>query len=276
MINPQHPELSISRQCQLVGLPHSTYYAKPSTLTSEDDLVLMAKIDRIYTDCPFYGSRRITKTLQRQGIRVNRKRVQRLMRVMGIQGMAPGPRTSRPAVGHKIYPYLLRDTVIDHRDQVWSADITYIPLPRGFMYLTAVVDWYSRKVLSWELSNTMDSAFCVWALQGALYRATPEIFNTDQGSQFTSSAFIEVLKDHDIAISMDGRGRALDNVFSERLWRSVKYEDVYLKRYEDVPTLTAGLGDYFDFYNNRRLHQNLDYRTPSEVYAGLELLSAVR
>ncbi len=228
----------------------------------------MDLIDEQYTQAPFYGSRRMTAHLRAMGYGINRKRVQRLMRTLGLAGMAPGPNTSRPHPEHKIYPYLLRGMVIDHPGQVWSTDITYIRLLHGFVYLVAVVDWYSRKVLSWRISNTMEAEFCVDCLEEALQRyGAPEIFNTDQGSQFTSDAFTGVLKAHGIQISMDGRGRALDNVFVERLWRSVKYEDIYLKGYANVPELMVGLTEYFAFYNGRRYHQSLDYATPDQVYS---------
>ncbi len=232
------------------------------------DLFLAKKIDEIYTDRPYYGSRRIKVELRRRyGIRVNRKLVQRWMRRMGIEGVCPRHNTSRPAPGHVVYPYLLRDVTIDHVDQVWSTDITYIPMRSGSMYLVAVIDWYSRRVLSWRLSNTLDSSFCVAALEDALATGRrPEIFNTDQGSQFTSKVFLAPLKANGIAISMDGRGRALDNVFIERLWRSVKYECIYLNEFDSAFALNAELAAYFRFYNTDRPHQSLNYATPEEVY----------
>lgn len=227
----------------------------------------MRMIDEIYTRSPFYGSRRITAQLNRDhNEEWNRKRIQRLMRIMGIRGVAPGPDTSRPHPENKIYPYLLRDMAIDKVNQVWSTDITYIPMARGFMYLVAVIDWYSRYVLSWELSNTMDTTFCIDALEKALGVSTPTVFNTDQGAQFTSLAFTKVLLDKDIKISMDGRGRALDNIFVERLWRTVKYENIYMNDYQSVPELRCGLKRYFEFYNQERLHQSLDYQTPVEIH----------
>ena len=230
-------------------------------------MTLLAQIDAEYTRHPFYGSRKMTAYLRRLGHRINRKRVQRLMGKLGLAGMAPGPDTSRPHPQHKTYPYLLRGVEVTQPNQVWSSDITYLRLARGFVYLAAVIDWYSRKVLAWHVSNTQDSGFCVDCLEQALQTCgAPEIFNTDQGCQFTSEAFTGVLKRHGIAISMDGRGRALDNIFVERLWRSVKHEDVYLKGYASVPELLLGLTEYFVFYNMQRTHQSLGYRTPHEVY----------
>lgn len=233
----------------------------------EQELNLLTLIDAEYTRHPFYGSRKITVYLRSLGHSINRKRVQRLMRRQGLAGMAPGPNTSRPHPQHKVYPYLLRGLPITQPNQVWSTDITYIRLARGFVYLVAIIDWYSRKVLAWRVSNTMDAGFCVDCLEQALQNYdAPEIFNTDQGSQFTSDAFTGVLKARGIAISMDGRGRALDNIFVERLWRSVKHEDVYLKGYASMPELLMGLTAYFAFYNTERLHQSLNYSTPDKVY----------
>ena len=228
----------------------------------------MSMIDEIYTRCPFYGSRKITAQLNRdqEHQQWNRKRIQRLMRIMSIQGVAPGPNTSQPHPEHKIYPYLLRGVTIKQVNHVWRTDITYIPMAKGFMYLVAVIDWYSRYVLSWTLSNTLETSFCTEALEQALNIATPEIFNTDQGVQFTSQAFTQILLDKAISISMDGRGRALDNIFVERLWRTVKYENIYMNEYQTVLELRHGLTRYFDFYNNERIHQSLDYLTPSEVF----------
>ena len=229
--------------------------------------MLLAEIDAEYTRHPFYGSRKMTAYLCGMGRRINRKRVRRLMGLLGLAGMAPGPNTSRPHPQNKVYPYLLRGMEIERPNVAWSSDITYIRLARGFMYLVAVIDWYSRKVLAWRVSNTLDSGFCVDCLEQALQAyGAPEIFNTDQGSQFTSDAFTGVLKAHGIAISMDGRGRAADNIFVERLWRSMKHEDVYLKGYATVPELLLGLTAYFVFYNTERPHQSLDYRTPADVY----------
>lgn len=228
---------------------------------------MLALIDAEFTRRPFYGSRKMKVYLQNLGYKINRKRVQRLMVILGLSGMAPGPNTSRPHPEHKVYPYLLRGITVTRPNQVWSTDITYIRLPRGFVYLVAVIDWYSRRVLSWRISNTMDSSFCVDCLEQALQEfGIPEIFNTDQGSQFTSDAFTGVLLEKGIKISMDGRGRALDNIFVERLWRSVKYEDVFLKGYATVSELLLGLTEYFVFYNTERFHQSLDYTTPDQVY----------
>ena len=259
--------ISISRQCELLGLPRSTLYY-PKRGPSEEDLELMRMLDEQFTKTPFYGSRRMTAWLYRQDREVNRKRVVRLMREMGLSTIYPGPRLSKPGEGHKIYPYLLRGRQITRADEVWSTDITYIRLSGGFVYLVAVIDWLTRYVLSWELSTTLDAGFCVRALERALEIAgPPEIFNTDQGSQFTGEAFLSVLRGCGAKISMDGRGRALDNVFVERLWRSVKYEEVYLNDYRTVLEAMEGLRRYFKFYNEERLHQALGYRPPAEVYA---------
>lgn len=260
--------MALTRQCELAGIPRSTVYAPHrAAQPDEQESLLLAQIDAEYTRHPFYGSRKMRVYLRRLGHRINRKRVQRLMGKLGLAGMAPGPNTSRPHQQHKVYPYLLRGVEVTQPNQVWSTDITYLRLAQGFVYLVAVIDWYSRKVLAWRVSNTLDSGFCVDCLEQALQTyGTPEIFNTDQGCQFTSEAFTGVLKTHGIAISMDGRGRALDNIFVERLWRSVKHEDVYLKGYATVPELLLGLTEYFVFYNTERTHQSLDYRTPDEVY----------
>jgi putative transposase len=260
--------LSLRRQCELLGLSRSSLYYEPAGETWED-LRLMRLIDEQYTACPFYGSRRITEWLVQQGEEVNRKRVQRLMRVMGLEAIYPKPRLSLAGKGHRIYPYLLRGVKVERKDQVWSADITYVPMATGFMYLAAVIDWFSRYVVAWRLSNTLDGAFCLEMLEDALRGGKPEVFNTDQGVQFTACAFTGRLESAGVAVSMDGRGRALDNVFVERLWRSVKYEDIYLRDYEAVPELYRGLGRYFAFYNDERLHQSLDYRTPAAVYLGI-------
>jgi putative transposase len=248
-----------------LGLPRSSYYYTPGGET-EANLQLMRKIDEAYLKHPFYGSRRMTEHLVRSGYPVNRKRVQRLMRVMGIEAVFPRKKTSRPAPGQRVYPYLLRDLMVERANQVWCSDITYLPLRHGFMYLVAVMDWYSRYVLAWEISNTLDAAFCVDALDAALRRHQPEIFNSDQGAQFTSAAFTSRLEGRGVAISMDSRGRFLDNVFIERLWRSLKYEEVYLKDYETVTDLYDGLAGWFDFYDHERPHQALGYRTPHEVF----------
>lgn len=272
MIEPRHPTLSIARQCELINLSRASYYrALDSEIATEtpENLELMRLIDEEYTRHPFYGSRKIMAYLSRQGYGVNRKRVQRLIRIMGLVSVAPKPNTSAKNKENKVYPYLLRDLSIDRPNQVWCADITYIRMQDGFVYLIAVMDWYSRKVLSWEISNTMDDSFCVSALEQAIrLHGRPEIFNTDQGSQFTSTAFTDVLKAYQIKISMDGKGRWMDNVFIERLWRSVKYEDVYLKDYCTVIALRQGLKEYFQFYNEERPHQSFESFTPSEVYSG--------
>ena len=255
------------RQCELLGLSQSSLYYEPGGEAAED-LRLMRLIDEQYTARPFYGSRRMTVRLNERGEGVNRKRVQRLMRVMGPEAIYPGPRTTTRSPDHKIYPYLLRDVAIDRRDQVWSADVTYLPLEGGYMFLAAVIDWHSRFALSWRLSNTLDGRFCLEALEAALAEGRPEIFNTDQVSQFTARAFTGGLEAAGVAISMDGRGRALDNVFVERLWRSLKYEEVYLKAYQSAREMEAGLGGWFTFYNHERPHQSLGYRTPAEIYRG--------
>ena len=263
-----HGVLSIRHQCRLLGLSRSGVYRTPLP-ASDDDLTLMRRIDELFTAWPFLGSRRMARMLSEDGVTINRKRVQRLMRKMGIEALGPKPRTSKPAPGHRIYPYLLRGMTIDQPNQVWAADITYIPMGRGFLYLVAVIDWASRAVLSWRLSNTMDVSFCVDALEDALSRfGKPQIFNTDQGSQFTSMAFTGVLDRAGIQISMDGRGRWMDNVFIERLWRSLKHEDVYLKGYADGRELHEGLSDWIAFYNDRRLHQAHGYRTPMALWRG--------
>lgn len=266
-VDPHHPELSIRHQCALLGLNRSSFYYQ-AVPESPENLVLMHLIDEQYTRTPFYGWPRMTAYLQRLGHGVNHKQVQRLMRLMGLQAIYPKPRTSQSAGAHRVYPYLLRNLVLTHPNQVWSADITYVSLPHGFMYLVAVLDWFSRYVLAWRLSNTLEGYFCVSALQQALQGGCPNIFNTDQGSQFTAVAFTDILVRADVQISMDSRGRALDNIFVERLWRTVKYEDLYLKEYANVPALIAGLTSYFAFYNNERLHQSLAYRTPAEVHFG--------
>jgi putative transposase len=265
LVNPKNPHLSICRQCELLDLNRSTYYLPPA-VESEENLRLMRLIDRQYLETPFYGSRKLAESLNRSGETVNRKRVQRLMGLMGLEAVHPKPRTTVAAPGAKAYPYLLRDRKLTRVDEVWSSDITYVPMKHGFMYLTAVIDWYSRYVLSWRLSNTLDGGFCLEALEEALSRGKPEIFNTDLGSQFTSREYTGRLEEAGIAVSRDGRGRALDNVFIERLWRSVKYEDIYIKDYEFVPELVLGLTAYFRFYDEDRPHQSLDYQTPGEVY----------
>jgi len=274
MIERHHPTLSIRRQCKLIGLNRATLYAKPLGETALN-LRLMRLIDEQYLRTPFYGYPKMTAELRRQGYAVNPKRIARLMQIMGLQALVPRRSLSQPTPGHKIYPYLLRNLAITHPDQVWSTDITYIPMARGFMYLVAIIDWYSRYVLAWQLSNTLDGSFCLDTLNLALAQGQPEIFNTDQGSQFTAQAFTERLAAADIRISMDGRGRALDNIFIERFWRTVKYEDIYLKDYETGLDLHSGLHDYFNFYNSERPHQSLAYRTPHEVYHARQFYPAV-
>ena len=267
LIDVGHPELSVRRQCALLGLNRSSLYYEPAGETTEN-LRLMRLIDEQYTARPFYGSRRMTAWLSRRGEAVNRKRVQRLMRLMGLEAIYPKPRLSAAGRGHRVYPYLLRGVRIGRPDQVWGADITYVPLAAGFMYLAATIDWYSRFVVAWRLSNTLDGALCLDMLDEALSRGRPEVFNTDQGVQFTAEAWTGRVQAAGVAVSMDGRGRCLDNVFVERLWRTVKYEDIYLQGYEAVPDLVAGLGRYFGFYNEERPHQSLGDRTPGQVYRG--------
>lgn len=266
MIKPKHPELSLSRQCSLLGISRSSVYYNQSPVKAED-VELMNIIDKQYLKTPFYGSRSMTKHLKRAGHDVNRKRIQRLMRLMGLEAVYPRPRTSIPYSGHMVYPYLLRGMSIDSPNQVWAADITYIPLNRGFMYLVAIMDWHSRKVLAWRVSNTMESGFCVEALKEAIERyGFPEIFNTDQGSQFTSQAFTGLLQGNGIKISMDGRGRFHDNIFIERLWWTVKYQYLYLRTFDNGTELREGLKKWFSFYNGERPHQSLNDLTPDEVY----------
>lgn len=266
LLDRNHPALSVRRQCTLLGVARSGVYrlARPA---NDDAPALLRRIDELYTTWPFLGSRRMARMLQAEGRAINRKRVQRLMRKMGIAALGPKPRTTKPAPGHKVHPYLLRGMTIDRPNQVWAADITYVPIGRGFLYLVAIIDWASRAVLAWNLSNTMDVSFCVSALEAALARfGRPEIFNTDQGSQFTSAAFTGALAAAGIRISMDGRGRWMDNVFIERLWRSLKYEDIYLKGYGDGHEARPGIGAWFAFYNSQRPHQALGYRTPMAVW----------
>ena len=269
MVEPDEPSLSIARQCRLLSIRRSSFYYRRKPVKAED-LELMRLMDEQYLKTPIWGSRSMRNHLRRLGYKINRKRVQRLMRLMGLEAIYPKPRTSRPHPDHKIYPYLLRDLSIKRANQVWAADITYIPMTRGFMYLVVVMDWYTRKVLSWRLSNTMEADFCVEALQEAIGRyGCPEVFNTDQGAQFTSEAFTTVLKDNDIAISMDGRGRVQDNIFIERLWWTLKHHYLYLRSFANGSELRAGLRDWFSFYNQERFHQSLDDRTPDEVYYAL-------
>jgi putative transposase len=265
LVEVEHRSISISRQCELLGLARSSFYYEPRPET-EENLRLMHMLDKQYTATPCYGVLKMTAFLKSQGEKVNPKRVRRLMRKMGLEAIYPKPNLSRPQDNVRKYPYLLRGKTITAPNQVWSTDITYIPLPKGYLYLVAVIDWHSRYVLSWELSNTMDITFCLSALEKALAQNTPEIFNSDQGSQFTSPIFTGRLEKEGIAVSQDGRGRALDNIFIERLWRSVKYEDVYPKRYTSPREAFNELGKYFYFYNNERIHQSLDYQTPATVH----------
>jgi putative transposase len=264
-IEPNHPKLSVRHQCELLQLNRATFYRQPGS-ESAANLALMRRIDEQFLLTPFYGSRRMAVVLGTDEEPINRKHIQRLMRLMGLEAIYPKPHTTQRDAAHKIYPYLLRNLAITRPDQVWSCDITYVPMPTGFMYLTAVIDWFSRYVLAWALSNTLDGVFCVDALEAACAKVRPEIFNTDQGVQFTSRAFTSRLESKGIAISMDGRGRALDNVFIERLWWSVKYESIYLHEFATVRSLEQGLTKYFRFFCHERPHQALDYRTPAEVY----------
>ena len=275
MVDRGRPKLPIVRQCALLGVSRSSLYYR-SKAASAEDLSLMGEIDRQYLETPFFGSRRMKAWLDRRGMPVSRKRVQRLMRAMGLRAIYRRPSTSRRAPKHPVYPYLLRNVRITRPNQVWAADITYLPMARGFLYLVAVMDWHSRYVLSWRLSNTPDrgrgqaleAGFCAEALEEALTKGRPEVFNTDQGSQFTSLEFTQVLQEHGVKISMDGKGRYQDNIFVERLWRTVKYEEVYLKAYSSVLEAQRGLEDYFRFYNGLRPHQALGYRTSAEVFHG--------
>jgi len=267
LVELAHPYLSMRRQCELLGVNRTSLYYQPVG-ESEENLLLMRLLDEQYTRTPFYGRRRMTVWLQSQGYEVNPKRVARLMERMGIEALYPKPKLSQPGDGHKVYPYLLEGVEMNRVNQVWSTDITYIRMAQGFVYLVAVMDWYSRFVLSWALSVTMDLPFCMEALEKALHWGRPEIFNSDQGSQFTSEKFTAELEGRDIAVSMDGRGRCLDNIFIERLWRSLKYEEVYLRDYRMVPEARAGIGRYFQFYNYERPHQSLAYRTPADLYQG--------
>jgi len=266
MVERTNPVLPISQQCRLLAVPRSLVYRKPSEASAED-LAIMTLIDRQYLVRPYYGSRRLAAWLATQGHRVNRKRVQRLMRLLGVTAIYQRPNTSKPAAAHKIYPYLLGGLAIERANQVWCADVTYIPMAKGFLYLVVIMDWVSRAVLAWRLSNTLGADFCVEALEEALARyGRPEIFNTDQGSQFTSDDFTGTLKRHGVMISMDGKGRCMDNIFVERLWRSLKYEEVYLHAYATVAEARTGIGAWLSFYNDERQHQSLGYRTPRQFY----------
>jgi len=275
MVDHRHPSLSLVRQCTLLDISRSGLYYRPVGI-SEEDLNLMKLIDRQYLATPFYGARKIAAWLKSQSYQVNRKRVRRLMQLMGIKAIYRRPRTSQPAAGHKIYPYLLSGMKITRPNQVWAADITYIPMARGFLYLVAVIDWYPDKSgLSWRLSNTMDADFCVEALEEAFKKGRPDIFNTDQGTQFTSEAFTGLLHQHGVRGSMDGKGSYNDNLFIERLWRTVKYEEVYLKAYQDGRDARIGLGNYFRFYNTERPHQTHVYRTPAEVFTSIPVAATI-
>ncbi len=265
MVDRERPSLSMARQCVLLGVSRSGLYYR-SRGPSEEDLASMQAMDRQYLETPFYGSRRMRAWLERQGIAVSRKRVQRLMRIMGLRAIHRSPGASRPVPEHRVYPYLLAKADISRPNQAWAADITYLPIARGFLYLVAIMDWHSRYVVAWRLSNTLEAGFCIDTLQEALEKGRPEVFNTDQGSQFTSGEFTQVLQDHGVKISMDGKGRYTDNIFVERLWRTVKYEEVYLKAYANAKEARRELGAYFRFYNNQRPHQALGYRTPAEVF----------
>ncbi len=265
-LDRNHPDLSIRRQCTMLGVARSGVY-RARRVANDNDFDLMRRLDELFLRWPFLGSRRMVALLAAEGVLVNRKRVRRLMRLMGIVALGPKPRTSKPGTGHKIYPYLLRELAIERVNQVWCADITYLPIGRGFLYLVAIMDWHSRAVLAWRISNTMDVRFCVSALEEAIARfGKPEIFNTDQGSQFTSAEFTGTLNAAGIRISMDGKGRWMDNVFIERLWRSLKYEDLYIKYYADGIEARAGIADWISFYNHRRPHQALGNRAPMEVW----------
>ena len=266
MVDRGHPGLSVVKQCRLLRLSRSSVYYRPAP-TRPADLELMSGMDRQYLKTPYYGSRRMTAWLRTQGHLVNRKRVQRLMRAMGLEAIYRKPNTSKPAPEHRIYPYLLKGVTVDRVNQVWAADITYLPMSRGFLYLVAIMDWHSRYVLAWKLSNTLEMDFCIDALKEALSKGQPEIFNTDQGSQFTSGAFSGLLLERGIKVSMDGKGRYLDNIFVERLWRSVKYEEVYLKAYRNGSEARRGIDAYLELYNRERPHQSLDYQTPAQVFA---------
>jgi putative transposase len=265
VVDRRHPSLSVTRQCSLLNISRSGLYYQSVGL-SEHDLALMKLIDRQYLATPFYGARRMAAWLRSQHYKVNRKRVRRLMQTMGLAAIYRHPRTSVPAPGNKVYPYLLRGIDVTRPNQAWAADITYIPMERGFLYLVAIIDWHSRYVLSWRLSNTLDVGFCVEAAEEALRKYRPDIFNTDQGAQFTSEAFTGLLEHHGVRVSMDGKASYNDNLFIERLWRSVKYEEVYLKAYKDGKEARAEISSYFRFYNSERPHQALGYRTPEEVF----------
>jgi putative transposase len=267
-IEPLSQEISIARQCELLGLNRSSFYYQPVSQVDDINLRLMRKLDELYTEHPYYGVRRMTACLRRNQEEVNIKRVRRLLRLMGLEAIYPKKNLSKANKEHVIYPYLLRGVAIVRNDQVWSTDITYIRLRNGFVYLMAVIDWFSRYVLDWQLNITLEADFCIETLDRVLQNGKPEIFNTDQGSQFTTPRFVNPLLNNGVRVSMDGRGRALDNVFVERLWRSLKQEKVYLEDFRTVKEAKTGIADYFEYYNHRRPHQSLDYKTPAEVYLG--------
>ncbi len=267
LLDRKHPDISIARQCELLGLNRTSYYYKPRTFKLEEDIAYKQLILEEYLKCPFYGYRKITKALNKKEYEINKKRVLRLMQEIGIQAIYPKPNLSKPCSEHKKYPYLLRGLEVKRPNHVWAIDITYIKLPGGYIYLTAIIDLYSRKTLSWKISNTLDVDFCVEVLEEAINRyGKPEIFNSDQGSQFTSNAFLKNLEKRKIKISMDGKGRAIDNIYIERLWRSLKYEDIYIREYNTIKECVEGVDRYFNFYNSERFHQSLNYETPDEIY----------
>ena len=265
MVEREGSELSLGAQAELLSLSRSSLYYKPIPPTAEE-IAVKHRIDEIYTESPFYGSRKITGQLRREGVLINRKAVQGHMREMGIAGITPGPNLSRRAQGHRVFPYLLRDLVIERPNQVWGIDITYIRLLGGWLYLVAIIDWFSRYTVAWELDETLEMPFVIECVERALSQAAPEIWNSDQGSHFTSPLYTDRLQQAGVRISMDGKGRALDNILTERLWRTLKYEEVYLHDYANPKEARHGIGSYFDFYNHRRIHQSLDYQTPAEVY----------
>ena len=267
-IEPLYGKISVARQCELLGLSRSSYYYKPISRVDDKSVRLMNKLDALYTEHPYYGVRRMTAWLRRDEEEVNVKRVRRLLRLMGLEAIFPKQNLSKPNREHVIYPYLLRGVSIVRNNQVWSTDITYIRLQKGFVYLMAVIDWFSRYVLDWQLSVSLEADFCIETLERVLQNGKPDIFNTDQGSQFTTPRFVKPLLNNGVRVSMDGRGRALDNVFVERLWRSIKQEKVYLEDFKTVGDAKKGISEYFDFYNHRRLHQALNYKTPAEIYLG--------
>jgi len=267
MLEPNHSKLSLRHQCELLEINRSSYYYEPIPV-DEDTLTLMRIVDEIYTKYPFFGTRQMVSYLQRQGVETGRTKMRGIYKRLGLQALCPGPHTSKPHPKHKVYPYLLRDVEITERDQVWSTDITYLRLRKGFVYLMAIIDWFSRYVLDWELSISLEADFCIETLARTLSLGKCAIFNTDQGAQFTSTGFTDLLKTHEVSISMDGKGRALDNVFVERLWRSVKYECIYLHELNTVRAVRDQLVEYFSFYNTERPHQGLGGQTPAEIYLG--------